>query len=276
MPKLGNRWQKMRYRRWIQQGLRHPGSLSEVTRPDFIIIGAPKCGTSWLQSVLNQHPNVLMIPDEIEYFSAHDDYPIEWYFDHFAQRIAAANGQLPSSYVLGEKSAHYCSMTPERIRRVRDLLPDAQLILMTRDPVSRHWAHAKRYFEKRRFRDRQRAALVVPRKKLFDFFTRNQSLGEFSKIIANWTSNFPPEQLLIVSQERTLASPRETFDAVLGHIGIATDYDPSSLTFLSQQKNRGPKIEMPDDVAEFLEDMFAGERLRLRNLFDGKPFVYGS
>jgi hypothetical protein len=33
---------------------------------------------------------------------------------------------------------------------------------------------------------------------------------------------------------------------------------------------------MPDDVAEFLEDMFAGERLRLRNLFDGKPFVYGS
>src|SRR6476620_438523 len=37
--------------------------------PHFIIIGAPKCGTSWLRAALDQHPEVLMLPDDVEYFS---------------------------------------------------------------------------------------------------------------------------------------------------------------------------------------------------------------
>ena len=40
-----------------------------LPRPDFVIIGAPKCGTSWLQRALAQHPDIVMVPDEIEYFS---------------------------------------------------------------------------------------------------------------------------------------------------------------------------------------------------------------
>ena len=277
LPGVSKQLQRMRYRRW--RGLADVAGAtgtSRPPRPDFIIIGAPKCGTSWLQSVLNQHPNVIMVPDEIEYFSAHYDYPVEWYLEHFARRLTSAKDAEPTSYVLGEKSAHYCSMSQDRIQRVRDLLPDARLVLMTRDPVTRHWANAKRFFEKRRLRNREAAVLALPRGKLFEFFTRTRPLGEFSKIIANWTTIFPPGQLLILSQERTLASPRVTFDAVLEHIGIATDYDPASLTFMSRQKNRGPKIDMPDDVAEFLEDMFASERQRLRDLFGDKSFVYVS
>lgn len=233
--------------------------------PHFVIIGAPKCGTSWLRGTLDQHPDILVVPDEVEYFSDFLDRPVEWYLDHFAKLLAAAPARSTPP-VLGEKSARYCAIGPERIRLIRRLLPDARLILMTRDPVARHWAHAKRHFQKERFDKNRGGVLGLPRKELFDYFVRMRRLGQFSQMIADWTAVFPPEQLLILSQERALAAPRETFDAALEHIGVSHDYDPAAINLLNRHPNRGPSIPMPDDVASFLEDMFASERTQLSAL----------
>jgi sulfotransferase family protein len=233
--------------------------------PHFIIIGAPKCGTSWLRGALDQHPDVLMVPDEIEYFSDFLDRPVEWYLDHFVKRLAAAPIGTTSP-VLGEKSARYCAIGPRRIRLIERLLPDVRLILMTRDPVARHWAHAKRHFQKERFDKNRGGVLGIPRDELFDHFMRMRRLSQFSQMITNWTEVFPRERLLIVSQERALASPRETFDAVLKHIGVPRDYDPATISLLARQPNRGPSTPMPEDVGRFLEEMFASERTQLSAL----------
>jgi hypothetical protein len=158
-------------------------------------------------------------------------------------------------------------MPQGHIHKMRELLPDVRLVLMARDPIARHWAHAKRHFGKRQFNNPEMAVLGVPRNKLFAFFAETRPLSEFSKMIANWTSIFPTSQLLVISQEGTLQSPRATFDAVLKYIGASSDYDANSVTYLSRQRNRGPRVEMPPDVGEFLEDMFAKEREWLRALF---------
>jgi hypothetical protein len=245
-----------------------PADQSPLRYPDFIIIGAPKCGTSWLQGALGQHPNIIIVPDEIEYFSSNlHRHPLDWYVSLFEHRVQeAANGKATPCLV-GEKSARYCSLPPDRIQLVRRLLPDVRLVLMTRDPVTRHWSHAKRYFSKARHADTEGGTiLTAPRDRVFDFLTRTRFLGEFSRMIANWTAVYPLEQLLIVSQEYTLANPRSTFDAVLGHLGLPADYDPKPIRLLRKQRNRGPDVEMPGDVGEFLEEMFASERAHLRAL----------
>ncbi|MBI4486021.1 MAG: hypothetical protein HY655_08430, partial [Acidobacteria bacterium] len=129
-------------------------------------------------------------------------------------------------------------------------------------------------YAKPRNREREGGdVLSVPRKRLFGFLTRTRVLGEFSLMIANWTSVYPPEQLLIVSQEHTLAHPRATFDAVLEFLGIAGGYDAASIRLLSKQRNQGPSIRMPGDVAEFLEGMFSEERQRLRALLGDRGIV---
>jgi len=272
LPGVSKQWQRIRFRLWAQRNAR-TNQDAGVTRPDFIIIGAPKCGTSWLQAGLARHPNVIAVPEEIEYFSLHADYPVEWYAHHFIEQLNATRGTKQAPYFFGEKSARYCTMSPETIRRVRDLVPDARLILMTRDPVSRHWAHAKKFFAKRRLINPDQAVLSLPRRKLMDFFKEMRPLGEFSNIIANWTAVYPKDQLLVLSQEKTLASPERVIDAVLKHIGVTTDYDPESLKFLTRQRNRGPRIDMPDDIAEFLEEMFAGEREWLGAFFGDRLYV---
>ncbi|OFW51107.1 MAG: hypothetical protein A3G77_15905 [Acidobacteria bacterium RIFCSPLOWO2_12_FULL_68_19] len=251
------------------------GATTTLPYPHFIIIGAPKCGTSWLQGALGQHRHIIVVPDEIEYFSSNlDKYPLAWYLDHFAQRIRTESTGKATPWLVGEKSARYCSIPFDRIALVHRLLPDARLVLMTRDPVSRHWSHAKQYYSKPRVAKREGGdVLSVPRKRLFGFLTRTRILGEFSSMIANWTSVYPAERLLIVSQEHALASPRATFDAVLGYLGLPADYDPASIPLLSKQRNRGPSIPVPEDVAAFLDEMYAAERQRLRALLDNRAIV---
>jgi hypothetical protein len=246
-----------------------------LPHPHFIIIGAPKCGTSWLQGALGQHPNIIVVPDEIEYFSSYiGKQPIEWYLDHFDQQVKAHAASKASSYVLGEKSAHYCVMSREAIQTVRDALPNVRLVLMMREPVSRHWAHTKRYFSKARIAEREGGdALSVPRDRLYDFMTRSRNLGEYSAMIHDWTTVYPADQLLLVAQEHALSSPRATFDAVLEHIGLPAIEDPASIPLLHRQRNRGPSVEMPAEVGEFLESMFAAEGERLRAIFSDAGVV---
>jgi sulfotransferase family protein len=272
--RLRRRLEQIRYRRSGHDVRKFDAAAlqsSGLPRPDFIIIGAPKCGTSWLQRALGQHPEILMVPDEIEYFSMHLDYPVEWYLNHFAR---AARGGTPPARVLGEKSARYCAIGPDRIAIVHRLLPDAKLVLMTRDPIARHWSQAKRFFSKKRFNKREGGALGIPRAELFDYFERMRPLGEFSTMIANWTGVYPKERLLIVSQEKTLERPREAYDAVLEHVGVSRDYDPAAITRLQTETNPGPQLKMPDDIAAYLENMFAGERERLHTLLGDGTAVY--
>jgi hypothetical protein len=63
-------------------------------------------------------------------------------------------------------------------------------------------------------------------------------------------------------------------DAVLRHLGLPVDYDPAAFTLLWRQRNSGPLVEMPEDVVEFLVDMFAYERQWLQKFFNGTSFSY--
>jgi hypothetical protein len=239
------------------------GAHAQLRRPDFVILGAPKCGTSWLAAVLRRHPQVLVVPEEIEYFSSYLDRPLDWYLSRFSDMswVKPDFGVKDlAACKMGEKSASYCRLPLARIKLIRDLLPDARLILMVRDPVSRHWAHAKQFFWKRGVRSGQYTFETLPRKTLFRFLQRTRPLGEFSTMIANWSSVFSPDSLLVMAQERALASPQAAFDAALAHIGVSTEYDPDSIDLLTKQVNRGPSVSMPEDVERFLTDMFAEER----------------
>jgi len=48
--------------------------INEVYKPDFIIVGAPKCGTTSLYYYLNQHNNVFLAPKELYYFGSDFTY----------------------------------------------------------------------------------------------------------------------------------------------------------------------------------------------------------
>jgi Sulfotransferase family len=259
-----------RLRREIEVSLARRTNDACAPLPDFLIIGAPKCATSWLQASLSLHPQVRIVPDEIEYFSSHIDRPLKWYLAHFENLIEMENAHAcltGDKRVLGEKSAGYCGISPARIKLVHRLLPEARLILMVRDPVSRHWSHAKRYFSKLKSKKKGYESLDS-REQLYEFFVRTRRFSEFSKTIKNWTTIYPPDRLLVISQEAAFADPICEFEKVLSHLGVSGVTDAMLASVRRKNKNSGPVVPMPDDVKKYLERMFAQERKSLANILN--------
>ena len=61
---------------------------------------------------------------------------------------------------------------------------------------------------------------------------------------------------------------------MLEHIGVSSGYDPGEIKLLTAKTNLGRKVEMPEDIANNLESMFAAERERLLTLLGDRTAVY--
>jgi hypothetical protein len=141
-------------------------SADAVGLPDFILVGAPKCGTTSMHAMLALHPDVFLPEHEVFFFDVDDvmthpdffvhrdglsfhDYDAQfeeylaWYRSMFA---GAQPGQL-----IGEDTTTYL-LSPDAPRRIASLLPDAKLIAILRNPVDRtysqylHNARSGRHF----------------------------------------------------------------------------------------------------------------------------------
>lgn len=105
--------------------------------PNVVVIGAMKCGTTSLHEFLARHPDVSASePKEINFFSGENaDKPLDWYKAHFdpAKPVRVESSQ---NYT----KAHYpfYAGAPERMA---EIIPDAKLIYVVRDPIERYRSH---------------------------------------------------------------------------------------------------------------------------------------
>jgi Sulfotransferase domain len=101
--------------------------------PNFLIVGAMKCGTSSMASYLGEHPAVYMVPGkELEFFDRLWENGLDWY----RRQFAAGAG----SSAIGEASPTYLG-DGQALARIASVLPEAKLIVMLRNPVDRAYSH---------------------------------------------------------------------------------------------------------------------------------------
>lgn len=132
-----------------------PNGSEALRYPDFIIGGAPKCGTTSLHFILDQHEDISLPHDEVHFFDAddpitHPDFlqvernklvwsdpfsdkekNLEWYAGRFRDGASAK--------FIGEDSTTYL-MSELAPARIRELIPDVRIIFMLRHPVSRAYS----------------------------------------------------------------------------------------------------------------------------------------
>lgn len=101
-------------------------------RPDFFIVGAPKCGTTAMNDYLRQHPQVFM-PErkDITYFGAdlkfrHPRISRDEYLSLFRDANGAAR--------IGETSVWYL-YSKTAAQEIKSFSPSARIIVMLRNPV---------------------------------------------------------------------------------------------------------------------------------------------
>jgi hypothetical protein len=109
--------------------------------PGVVIVGAQKAGTTQLHAYLVKHPRLFGAwKKEVDYFSKHSGHSIKWYRSHFPLRrqIAAVGG------LAVDASPSYLP-TPRALYKMREVLPDARIIAVLRDPVARAFSHYQHY-----------------------------------------------------------------------------------------------------------------------------------
>ena len=106
-----------------------------MRRPNFFILGAPKCGTTALSEYLRRHPRAFVSqPKEPHYFCGDFDYyyaPDRRSEQHYLRLFDAAT---PDHLAVGEASVWYL-YSSDAAANIAAFDPDARAVVMLRNPV---------------------------------------------------------------------------------------------------------------------------------------------
>lgn len=106
-----------------------------MKRPNFFIVGAPKCGTTALAEYLREHPKAFVTqPKEPHYFSTDFSYyyaPGHESLDHYLELYEGAS---PTDVAVGEGSVWYL-YSRRAAAEIIAFNPDARFIAMVRNPL---------------------------------------------------------------------------------------------------------------------------------------------
>lgn len=103
-------------------------------RPDFFIVGAPKCGTTALSHYLKQHPDIYMAQKETHFFGSDLHFGPQ-FFRRDAETYKAEFKDWAGQTRAGEASVWYL-FSHKAAEEIKAFNPDARIIIMVREPVS--------------------------------------------------------------------------------------------------------------------------------------------
>jgi hypothetical protein len=181
--------------------------------PNLIIIGGMKCGTTSLHYYLDRHPEIGMSKrKEVDFFVEQYNWHkgVDWYQSHFRGKAK----------IYGEASPHYTNYPafPKVAKRMHELVPDAKLIYLVRDPISRMISqYVHMYADDWEDRPIEEA--------LSDFEGRSYlSRSLYYMQLEQYLQHYPPSQILVVSTEDLRDRRRQTLVSIFEFLGVDPNF----------------------------------------------------
>jgi hypothetical protein len=238
--------------------------------PDFVIIGAQKCGTSFFYDVLCRHPHIEPAAlKELHYFDRRFEEGIEWYRRCFPPPRLKDGRKT----ITGEATPYYLfhPLVPERMAEV---IPEARLISMLRNPVDRAYSAYQQQVRKGREPLSFEEAVEAEEARLrgeegkisedehyishvhrrFSYLAR----GIYVDQLLRWSEFFPREQMLVLKSEDLFESSRETLKSVLTFLDLP-EWEPEA----RRVPNKGDYTSMAPATRRRLEEYFEPHNQRL-------------
>jgi len=176
--------------------------------PNFIGIGAAKCGSTWLHDLLQSHPNIYMPRHrkELRFFNTHYERGVDWYEKYFPGDDESGCWQS-----IGEMTPDYMynPLVPGRLREFGGV---DRLIAILRHPVDRLYSQ---YVDFKRF---GRTSLGFR-----DFVNEDPmriKLGQYSEFIFPFLDHFDESQILILIMEDAVSRIDKTKDTLSRFLNV--------------------------------------------------------
>jgi hypothetical protein len=207
-----------------------------VALPDFLLVGAPKAGTTALHVALARHPQLYLSPvKEPKFFLTDGRPPVgpggpgdALTFREYVWRQAdyeALFDPAPPGTLKGESTTLYLR-DPAAHERIAATVPGARLVAVVRDPVDRahsNWTHLRSSGLEPEADFLRACSLEEFRaERGWGPFWRYVDLGRYGAQLAHLFSVFPREQVHVVLYGDLRRDPVGTLDRICTFLGIDT------------------------------------------------------
>jgi hypothetical protein len=223
--------------------------------PDFVVIGAPKCGTTFFYHLLSKHPHVEPAAfKEVHFFDLLWEEGVDWYRQCFLPPEQRDGRRT----ITGDGTPSYL-FHPLTAERMAGVIPETRLIALLRNPVDRSYSayhhRAKHKDEIETFEEMVDASLESPNQGFL-----SQSI--YVDHLLRWRRFFGEEQMLVLKSEDFFEDPRGTLKTVLGFLDLPA-WEPEAAD-LGDKVNKGKYDRgMSPEVRMRLEDFFEPHNRRL-------------
>lgn len=210
-----------------------------MTLIDFIGIGAPKCGTTWLSTQLEPHPQIGFAPDKEVYYFADTimrriagkelnlfERGLGWYDEQFpeASGTVTCRGEFCPAYLYSAEAA----------QRIAAYRPDVKLLVCLRPPVemiySWYWYN--------------RNAVIATLPETFEAMMAKpflRDLGCFARHLRPYFELFPAQNILVLQFEAIRQDPERVRRQSYEFLGVTADFTPQ-LAKQGQNAARAPRF----------------------------------
>ncbi|MGL5943951.1 MAG: sulfotransferase domain-containing protein [Waterburya sp.] len=242
-----------------------------MVKPNFFIIGAPKCGTTALSEYLRYHPNIYISePKEPHYFTFDfEQYRItktlKEYLDLF-------NNSTAEHTAIGEASVFYL-YSSVALKKIYEFDPGAKIIVMLRNPVDLVYSfhsqliysadESEKNFEKAwRLQNTRRQGKKIPRQCRETAFLQYAAMGKLGEQIERLFTIFPREQIEIIWFEDFVRSTKQVYDRVLGFLEVNSD---NRTEFIRINENKSHKLNILGNFSEKPPSVLTNIALKARD-----------
>jgi len=200
--------------------------------PNFIIVGAPKAGTTSLYHYLSEHPDVFMSePKEVNFFSKEEIEAQGLYYTDFKVKDMGAYQRLfdgvKHEKAVGEGSVSYLYY-PDTPKKIKVALPDVKIIILLRNPVERAFSHY--------LMDLRLGLVDIPFENIVSHDVTNQKidlfyqqyieLGLYYEQVKRYLNIFGQEKVKIYLQEDLRTRSDDVITGLYAFLGVDKSYRP--------------------------------------------------
>jgi hypothetical protein len=191
-----------------------------VAWPDFLGIGVPRAGSTWLYRLMESHPDVWVPAQrtEVHFFDRYFDRGFDWYAQFFPQ--SAERGRYRA---IGEYTPAYL-FHPQATERIQQLPSARRFIVSLRHPVQR----AVSYYQFRKRIDNYRGS--------FEDFIKERpytvEMGFYARPLRRFVDAFGAASLLVLVFEDAVRN----VDATKQRLGSFLGIDPKGFADAGEEK----------------------------------------
>jgi sulfotransferase family protein len=269
--------------------------------PDFLIIGAQKAGTTWLHRNLQAHPQIWMPKEkELHYFdeklgaktslrsklwgkramderwrrqirrqmgryskfSASDiAWDLKYFLGSWNDRWYASLFTQGAGKTVGETTPDYSVLGRNQIAHVHDIMPEAKIIFLMRNPIERAWSQSLMDLRERNLED-------VSDEEFQRHFERKRSrkFTDYLRTLEDWGEYFDERQIFVGFLEDIHFYPNRLLARLYRFLGV----DPSGARKVIRRKIHSRDVEtMPTRLAVGLAEAHLEDASRLEDRFGG-------